>query len=180
MYPLPHQPAFPVFGLGDQFDGFRWLTIWNDRDDLYTVTLGHGHPEQGPWVSVTTVHKTPERRIDDDLSRGPTGYEDAWTDATIVLAEQAFPHDRHAAAAVVQHDMEPGTVEGPDDLGPDWKPLPVTIDGSERTAMRRHLGEAWSYLVDLNQVAIGVNGSARNAETALVLADQTGNLDRYQ
>lgn len=179
MYSLPHPPAFPVFGLGDDFDGFRWLTIWNDREHLYTVTLGHGHPQQEPWVSVTTVHKTPERRIDEDLAHGPTGFEDAWMDATFVLAEHAFPNDRAAAAAIAR-DMSPGDVKGPDDLGPEWEALTVTIDSTDCAAMQRRIGETWSYLADLEHVAVSVNGWGDRVASTRELVDQTGRLDRYQ
>jgi hypothetical protein len=32
MRPLPEAPTFPVYGLGEHFDGFRWLTLWQRQD----------------------------------------------------------------------------------------------------------------------------------------------------
>lgn len=128
---------------------------------------------------MTTVHKTPERQVTEDLSHGPTGYEDAWMDATLVLGEHAFPDDRAAAAAVAR-DMSPGDVKGPDDLGPEWEPLTITIDGSDSLAMQRRIGVAWSYLVDLEHGAVSVNGSGDSVASTRELTDQTGRLDRYQ
>jgi hypothetical protein len=34
MFSLPERPDFPVFGLDSSFDGYRWLVVWNDRDQL--------------------------------------------------------------------------------------------------------------------------------------------------
>src|SRR4051794_11687737 len=80
MRPLPIRASFPLFGLSDSFVGFRWLLMWQRRNgpwdgDLTEVTLGHGHPDEGPFVAIRTVIKEDSRQLDHGVSVGPVGVE---------------------------------------------------------------------------------------------------------
>jgi hypothetical protein len=58
--------------------------------------------------------------------------------------------------------------------------MTVVIDGADHAAAMRQVGDAWSYLIDLEQVAIAINGLATTTGAPeLTLSDQSNRLDQY-
>jgi hypothetical protein len=162
MIDLPHEPDFAIFGLGSDYDGYRWLTLWNSPDRLYTVSLGHGHPEARVGIGVTTVSKTPERVVEDGslTSIGPTGFHDAMMDAVLSLAGLAHPDDRAAQMMFIEQGgagAEPGA--GQSDLSPAWAPGTTHVDGQPQASWHRELNGAWAVLIDLPTASISMTGT---------------------
>jgi hypothetical protein len=106
MRPLPIPPAFPVYGLPDSFDGFRWLALWQREPSLREgeisdVMLGHGHPDQGHCLRVTTVLKAHERNVGDHGSIGAIGIEYTAQNAVIGMVEATEPFDPSRSSSSV-------------------------------------------------------------------------------
>lgn len=181
MFPLPEKPPFPVFGLGSQFEGFRWLIIWNDRQNLYTVTLGHGHPESGSWVSVSTVWKTPRRQISDVFATGPAGFNHAFVEAVMRLGEIGLADDRHGQIALLESELKHAEVSAADagTLGPQWTVDECAVDDHVRQAMTRGLNGAWATLIDMSTVSIAISGPDSMRALASPIVDVSGSLDAY-
>lgn len=181
MFSLPETPRFPVFGLGPQFAGFRWLTSWNDRQRLYTVTLGHGHPDSGTWVSVATYAKTPQRLISEDAATGPTGFTDALLDAVVRLGELGLAGDEAARNALIESELHGDETRGADTgtLGPEWTTDECTVDDHTHPALTRRLNGAWATLIDLPEVSISISGPDCLRAVSSPLADMSDRLDSY-
>jgi hypothetical protein len=160
MRPVPEAPSFPVYGVDDQFQGLRWLTIWQSPRRLYLVDLGHGRPEDGRWISVQTVAKSPYIATTRDSGSGPTGLHDVATHAAIRLAELSSS-DRTEVSRLM--DTEYALLEYDPTLDrlnllDGWEAAEVTIDGVGHECRVRRLDDAWAILVDLPDVAIVVTG----------------------
>jgi len=159
MHSLPHLPAFPVFGLGAEFDGYRWLEVWNEWGRLWTVSLGHGHPESGSWISVTTVHKTPFQPVsghDELVGVGPTGLHDAGSAAVLKLAQYAVGGDRTSHHAFVEaEDIFVPELETAD-LEQSWTRGTVIVGQVRERCWERRVQGAWAQLLDLPTVAVAV------------------------
>lgn len=179
MYPLPGKPSFPVFGLGPQFDGFRWLIIWNDRQTLYTVTLGHGHPDSGSWIAVSTYLKTPKRQLSEDVATGPTGLNDAFFDAVTRLGEIGLADDERAKNALLESELAYPDLDETATLGPEWSAQESVVDEETRQSKTRRVGGAWATLIDLPTVAIAVTGPDSMAATAWPITNVSASLDHY-
>lgn len=180
MFPLPQRPSFPVYGLGPHFDGLRWLIIWNDWERLHTVALGHGQPESGPWIAVSTYLKTAERRVDEHVTVGPGGFHDAVIDAVTCLAEMTHPNDSGASKALIDRE---GAAIWPDadysTLGGHWMPDTMTVDDQPCQARTCYDDGAWATLIDLPEVSVAVNGPASMADQTGALVNVVENLDDY-
>jgi hypothetical protein len=151
MRPLPSIPGFPVFGLSDDFTGLRWLCLWQreygaDDGDLVEVKLGHGHPEQGPWVLVTTARKQSHRGFDEH-EIGPVGLGYAATSGVLHMFESAtWASPAHGTSIhadereSVQHEID---LVGAGDDGTarlvHWEPTVVDIDGVDHPARLRRI-----------------------------------------
>jgi hypothetical protein len=184
MADLPARPQFPVYGLGPQFGGFRWLIMWNSPQRFYTVALGHGHPEPGPWLAVTTYLKSAEGRIDDERSSGPTGYQDALFEVLINLGEQARATGTSTGQWVTDglNQTEWGSEDRrnrPADLGLQWSTSEVVIDGQTYDAHTRHVNDRWATLVDLSTVAIAITGPDSMSDVATPLVNLGDTLESY-
>ncbi len=179
MRPLPEVPSFPVYGLDAHFDGFRWLTIWQSPRAPYLVDLGHGRPEDGPWISVQTVAKTPYVALTPDSGLGPTGLCDAVTHAATRLAELSS-RDRGEVRQLLSDecanfDYDPSgagvTFRG------GWLADEVSIDGVSQPASVRRLDAAWAVVVDRPDVAVAITGPAPMPQVQL--ADVSERIDEY-
>lgn len=162
MRPFPVPPRFPVFGLPESFRGFRWLALWQRQPspwdgDISEVTLGHGHPDAGHWLRVTTVLKTPERDLGDHGWVGAIGFEYTAQNAVMGMVEASEPFDpsmstgSRRAAQPVSMDSEMARVvetEGVVALV-GWEPATVSIDAAVHAARVRRLESAWALVVDL-------------------------------
>jgi hypothetical protein len=181
MRPLPEQPSFPVYGLDEQFHGFRWLTIWNSPRALYLVDLGHGRPEDGPWISVQTVAKTPYLALTPDSSIGPTGLHDAVTHAAIRLAELSSPYPpkvkRLLDDELARFDYDP--TDNRLTLLDGWSADEVSIDGIVHRADSRRVDAAWATVVNLPGVAVAVTGPMSIAMRQIQLSEVSEQIDQY-
>ena len=174
MFDLPETPSFPVYGLGDQFDGYRWLVVWNDRARLWTVTLGHGQPTANEVVFVSTFLKTPGLP-----TGGPTGYEDALAHAIHSLGNERGP--RWAANqlnAVAWHGDD--TSRAPRSLGPEWTSNEVIVDSAPVAAACLRAGHQFAMLIDLTLVVVAVTGPNDLMVIASSLNDMATRLSDYQ
>ncbi len=183
MFDLPGVPPFPVFGLGPQFTGYRWLVMWNDRTELYTVSLGHDHPKQGSWVTVSTVLKSPKRVVDGFGPRGPTGYDTALFGALLDLGAHTLPSSEAGRWSTDQYNQADwGSVDAqhrPPDLGGGWVDGTTVVDGQTRESSTRHLHQRWVTLIDLPTVAISITGPSALADLATSIVDMRESLDAY-
>jgi hypothetical protein len=192
MRPLPVPPRFPVFGLPDSFGGFRWLLLWQRQlgpweGEISEVSLGHGYPDEGHWIKVTTVLKTPEQHVGEHASVGAIGLEYTAQNAVIGMVEAGEPFDptlsttSRRAAQRASIDSEMARVfeaEGVVVLV-GWEPTTVSIDGIVHAAYVRRLESAWALVVDLPDLVIGACGPSAMEFDQWELADMTGRLDEY-
>ena len=190
MRPLPLAPKFPVYGLPDSFEAFRWLALWQRIDgpwdgEISEIDLGYGLPDEGASVRVFTMLKTPGRQMSEVASAGPIGVEYAASRAVIGMVEASygfvppgeaeFP-DVHALfepelCRVVEVD---GSVEF---VG--WERTALGIDGEAHAAHVRRIENAWALVVDLPTVVIGANGPASMTPESWDLVDVTARLSEY-
>jgi hypothetical protein len=187
MRPLPIPPSFPVYGLPDRFEGFRWLALWQRElspweGEISEVTLGHGHPDEGHWLGVTTVLKAHERRVGDGVSIGAIGVEYAAHNAVIGMVEATEPFDPSRPGGLgALLDSEMARVverEGVVELV-GWKTTTVSIDGMVHAARVRRLDRAWALVVDLPELVIAAFGPSAMASDHWELADVTGRVGVY-
>jgi hypothetical protein len=181
MRPLPEAPTFPVYGLGEHFDGFRWLTLWQSPRALYLIDLGHGRPEAGPWISVQTVAKSPYVALTADSGVGPTGLEDAVTHAAIRLAELSS-HDRDEAKRLIDDECARFDYDASQNrlrLLEGWLAAEVTIDAVTHPASFRQLNAAWAVVVDLTEVAVVVTGPTSQKMGQVQRANVSERIDQY-
>lgn len=172
---LPEYPSFPVYGLGEQFDGPRGLAMWNQPSNLYTVTLGHGLWETGPWVSVETVAKTPRVWIDAHNAFGPTGTHDAVFGAVFRLVEMGTAKRAQRRPMIADEtaylDADLRDAYSLALLGPGWEEDELMVDGVAHRAFSRRKPEVWATIVDLDTVAVAVNGPAAMAPLGTRIVD---------
>ena len=180
---LPESPTFPVYGLGDQFEGPRSLVMWNQPSRLYTVTLVHGLRETGPWISVETVAKTPRAWIDAHNASGPTGTHDAAFAAVFGLVQMATAnrseHRKMFADETADLDTDLRDGYSPALLGPGWEEDQLVVEGVARLAFSRRTPEAWATIADLDTVAVALNGPASMASLGTHIVDVRPTLDTY-
>jgi hypothetical protein len=176
MAALPNEPSFPVYGLGDGFEGLRWLAIWQDVSRLWSITLGHNRPEDGPWISVETVHKTPRIMTSSDRGSGPTGFGDAALAAMIRLVETSALNavERTAALRDASRRLsaEAFRLAG-------WDEVDVNLDGARVPAQFVSWPTSWAVLIDLPTVTIAASEPTGTEHHGCDLQDVTESLSRY-
>jgi hypothetical protein len=196
MFDLPGLPPFPVYGLDSRYDGYRWLVTWNDREILYTVSLGHGHPRndrardtmrRADWLTVSTYLKTSLREINDGvlIAKGPTGYEDAMVGALLGIGERVF-NDRADAANWVTDEINlaewrsADQRDSPERHGPEWVVDTTDVDGRRYASSSRRLNGWWATLVDLPTVAVAITGPDRMSKLGASIVDVRDRLADYK
>lgn len=195
MFDLPSVPRFPVYGLDPRFDGYRWLVTWNERDFLYTVSLGHGQPGGGRddgtmrragWLTVSTYLKTPLRQINDGalIAKGPTGYADAMFGALHGIGEAVFPRGADAANWVADEInlVDWGSADqrdAPKSHGPKWDVDTTEVDARLHPSFSRRLNGWWATLVDLATVAVAITGPDSSSDVGASIVDVRDRLADY-
>ena len=182
MYSLPAVPGFPVYGLPPAFTGMRWLVVWQNRSQLYEVTLGHGEPPSPPspqvssWIGVTTCLKAKRVPSAPGVFAGPVGLEEAAIHALMRMADLTWPGGHEAQSAEIAN-----VDAGADKIAPfaGWTDGTVRVDGVECEARRRDTERAWAVVVDLPRVAVGMSGPRASDAFTAELVDVTQRLDDY-
>jgi hypothetical protein len=191
MRPLPLAPKFPVYGLPDSVEAFRWLALWQWTDgmtegDIGEVSLGYGHPDEGPFVRMFTVLKRPRRQSSAVAAAGPIGVEFTASSAVVGMVENSHHFapptkaELRDARALFQPEMrrvvesDDGSVEL---IG--WDRIALKIDGDAHVAHVRHIENAWALVVDLPTVVVGAHGPSSMTPQSWDLIDVTARLREY-
>jgi hypothetical protein len=183
MSPLPLRPEFPTFGLSDSFAGFRWLLLWQRRNgpwdgDVTEVSLGDGHPDDGPFVVVDTVLKQAERVLGGGASIGDVGVEYVASTAVSNAVEQAALDGHHARAMAEQELKQIYETDGEAALI-GWQAEPVSIGGIAYPGQARHIGHSKAIVIELPTLVIGVGGPTGSLPEHCELVDVSGRLGDY-
>lgn len=170
-----------MYGLGPKFDGFRWLIIWQASPPLYSISLGHGRPEAGEWVSVQTIKKLPPSANRFGVTVGPTGLSDAVSSAIMRLSELSVS-DRNRLTRMMNDeysmiDLYPD--RGVSALAGVWETEELLTDGVPRVCYSRRLEKAWAVVLELEEVAVAVTGPASTASLDLEIVDVRSSLASY-
>lgn len=183
MRPLPLRPGFPVYGLSDAFAGFRWLLLWQRSDGpweghLTDVELGHGHPDDGPLIIVSTILKQPERVLADGGSIGPVGIEDAAAGAVWTAIEQmALSQDQ--SRALLESELSALHEDSGEHAFAGWLDATVSIDGVSHAARERNLGRSRAIIVEFPTLMITLAGPAASLLGECKIADVSECLNNY-
>ena len=175
--PLPETPVFPVYGLGPRFDGFRWLTLWNDPRYLWTITLGHGHPEAGEYILVTTERES-HSADDRQAPVSPLLWHVA-TVAAMSLTESA-QGDRASRRAALDEEFANIELAGSGAVVlHGWDESEMRADDTRVTAHTRTIGNSAATVVDLPPVAVMIQGPAARRHEWSQIVNVSQRLDDY-
>jgi hypothetical protein len=168
--PLPEVIPFPVYGLADGFSGLRWMVLWNDPSHLSTVSLGHGHPDDGVWTVVTTVSElVAAEPADEDETAPPLITEAA------MAAALSRPNSWDEIEDFARVDVSAsGTVTL---VG--WDQARVTVGGETRDAWVRRWDNCSAIVLDLPPVAVAIVRHGTPTGPSPALADVTHRLADY-
>jgi hypothetical protein len=161
--PLPEVIPFPVYGLADDFSGLRWMVMWNYPSHFSTISLGHGHPDDGAWTVVTTVTEVSAAKSSHDGEIPPPLIAEAAAEAALSMVDGFW--ELIDDVAVVQITEGQANLVG-------WDQIHASVDGAIRIAWTRSWANSSAIVIDLPPVAISIlrHGTTTGPPPAVAIA----------